>query len=407
MKEKNESSWFLSIDGKTSGPFDSTEIQRMLRAKTIPWSALVCTKEMKSWIPIANAETLTEGIDEELPELPDEMILEDNKRFAEEDSPFKTVETNNQEDGMFVPDVPVNINFDDLSFLKDPPYRKSRPKREFAILKGFVSLFGFLFGILSNIFISSIKYALIIGLILGIVFGALYFWGYLEERRTELNVSVDLPNVDLTVNVPTPTPIPVPKTGTRTVVFPIERCVGTLSISAPGKTPRSGGGKDFGDAIGVIKVPLGYWLCLFATDKGSLDYLGNLNPNDIQVLCILYDISNDDLRHVSHLTGLEVFRAQGDDITNEGLNHLLPLQSLCKLNITDAGITDSGMNIFTKFPNVDEISVKRCSRIGNNGIIRLRVMKKLRMLHAQGTRATSYGKDKIKERLATCKVYVD
>jgi len=414
--EKDESSWYLSIDGKTSGPFDTTEIQRMLRSKTISWSALVCTKEMKSWIPIANAKTLTEGINEELPELPDEMVIEDNKRFADQDYPFEIGEPDNKEEGILVPDVPVNIDIEDLPFLKTLPLKTRKPKRKFAMLKGSVSLFGFLFGILKHIFIISIKYTLIIGIILGVVFGALYFWGYLEERRTEIKgplVSVDLPNVDISLNVPISTPIPiftptpVPKPGTRTVVFPLNRCVGYLKISAPGKTARQGGFKDLGDAIGVVEVPLGYWLCLFATDKGSLDFLEDLNPNDIQVLCILYDIPSDDLRYVSHLTGLEVLRMRGNKITNDVFQYLLPLKSLVKFSISSARITDAGMGQFVKFRKVNEIDIKECKLIGNNGILRLKTMKQLIMVHAQGTRVTSYGKNKLQKELPRCKIYID
>lgn len=131
---------------------------------------------------------------------------------------------------------------------------------------------------------------------------------------------------------------------TRLLRFPAERSCGVLY-------ERSAGSVDYrdwqrlGPARGVREVLLDKAIRLDVKGKGGggLLFLDALLPDDLQAL-YLYEIDDNALKHVEHLSGLNELYLSNTSVSDEGLRLLGKLRGLKRLSIYHTAISDTGLD---------------------------------------------------------------
>ena len=130
---------------------------------------------------------------------------------------------------------------------------------------------------------------------------------------------------------------------TRIIRFPDDKSCGMLFERNKGSVDYRDW-KRLGSARGVREVFLDKAIRLDVHGNGDTDlrFLDKMQPNDFQAL-FMYDVDDDALLHLVHLTGLEELYLSNTTITDAGLQRLSGLTDLQRLYIYHTAITDAGL----------------------------------------------------------------
>lgn len=172
---------------------------------------------------------------------------------------------------------------------------------------------------------------------------------------------------------------PSPPLETRIIRFPAENSCGALYLRAINSADYRDWQK-LGSAKGPREIPLdkALRLDLRGDSQGGITFLEQLQPDDLQAL-FLYDVDDDALAQIGHLTGLQELYLSNTTITDAGLGNLARLTSLQRLYLYHTEITDKGLaNLYP--------------------------LTWLRWLTFSGTKVTEKGLGKLRTALPACKV---
>jgi len=130
---------------------------------------------------------------------------------------------------------------------------------------------------------------------------------------------------------------------TRIIRFPVDQSCGTLYV----RKRESLDYRDWqqlGSARGAKEVYLDKSLRLDVKGGNGTDlsFLAGLQPNDLQSL-FLYNVNDDILPNLVHLTGLQELYISDARISNQGLALLRPLKELQRISIYHTDIGDQGL----------------------------------------------------------------
>ncbi len=165
----------------------------------------------------------------------------------------------------------------------------------------------------------------------------------------------------------------------RIIRFPSDRSCGTLYVRAA-KSVDYRDWQKLGGARGIKEIPLdkGLRLDLRGDGEGEITFLELLQPDDLQSL-FLYDVGDEALARICHLTGLQELYLSNTTVSDEGLKYLDCLTGLKRLYLYHTEITD-------------------------NGLANLYPLTWLRWLTFSGTRVTEKGLGELRAALPDCKV---
>jgi len=158
---------------------------------------------------------------------------------------------------------------------------------------------------------------------------------------------------------------------TRIIRFPDDKSCGMLFERNKGSVDYRDW-KRLGSAKGNREVFLDKSIRLDVHGNGDTDlrFLDKMQANDFQAL-FMYDVDDDALLHLIHLSGLEELYLSNTTITDAGLQRLSGLSGLQRLYIYHTSISDNGLEILTKLKNLKWLT---CSGTGitEDGLNRFR-----------------------------------
>ena len=180
----------------------------------------------------------------------------------------------------------------------------------------------------------------------------------------------------------------------RTINLPANRSIGMLKIRKWDPTSHGVPPHEYlAEARGEVYVPAGQMLGLEIVKGKPVDLspLAELNPTDLQSLSLYHtEVQDTDLRHISHLIGLEQIGLAITNISDEGLKYLSSLKNLKELNLSKTKITDAGLIHLAKLSELEILSLGD-DLITNKGLIQLRDLKNLKVLILKDTKITDEG----------------
>ncbi len=149
----------------------------------------------------------------------------------------------------------------------------------------------------------------------------------------------------------------------RIVHFPKDRSIGILLVldSNSFDTSSYSDWEHLCEATGDVTVPAGKALRLDLGEQidGDLSLLSALEPNDLSMLCCnRVEFADEELKHISHLTGLKDINLYGTGILGTGLKHLSGLKSLERLHLTSTHVGDKELAYLLDLPNLKSLSLE-------------------------------------------------
>ncbi len=217
-----------------------------------------------------------------------------------------------------------------------------------------------------------------------------------------------------------PPPIPAKLQG-RTLHFPADHSLGALKVRKVGST-RIQDWQQSSDAKGDVGMMQGMeaMLQIGADAVGDLSSLDALPPDALQEIVFeKTDVSDDQLAHLAHLTGLVGLNLDETSVSDAGLAHLADLKSLEKLalggtRVTDSGlarleemtslkklwlhnthITDAGLSHLTALPHLERLILSKTG-VTDAGLAELAKIPTLQVLVLQATEISDGGLETIK-----------
>lgn len=182
--------------------------------------------------------------------------------------------------------------------------------------------------------------------------------------------------------------VPVAHAAGWTVVrFPSES-IGRYSFVRPAADPEND--EVFikeNSAVGIIKVPTGYFLRLQLNYNGSHNtkFILQLPPNIVRNLtCRDLEIGDNAVADLCTQRELRVLNLQGLDLTDKGIKSLGHLTKLCRLNISDTLVTEKGLAVLRNMPVLEYLNLSRI-KFGDAVAERLYPLKSLYHLDLTGT----------------------
>ena len=165
--------------------------------------------------------------------------------------------------------------------------------------------------------------------------------------------------------------ITLAEANTQVVRFPKDRSMGMLYVLDASQLDTAGSSdwERLCEATGDVTVPAGKALRLDLTKEasGDLSPLSALRPDDLTVLrCYGVVMADEQLQHISDLTGLQEINLLGTGILGTGLKYLVKLKSLERL-------------------------VLHSTRVGDNELAHLANLPSLKRLYLSGTQTTDAG----------------
>ncbi len=211
---------------------------------------------------------------------------------------------------------------------------------------------------------------------------------------------------------------PASKPG-RTLRFPEDRSLGAISIRDVGDHEyHSSDWESYGLALGTVEIPEGKEVYLRVSRDGAKDLspLTQLHPDDLVFLsCYNLPVSDDELRSIAHLTGLNALDLMMTGISDQALIHLKNLNSLeflslgfnrikgkefgClgemkslkTLNLSgNREITDKGLANLPHFPALETLDLYY-SKITDAGLEQIAGLTTLKRLDLTSTQTTNDG----------------
>jgi hypothetical protein len=131
----------------------------------------------------------------------------------------------------------------------------------------------------------------------------------------------------------------------RLVQFPASHSMGALFVRRIFADGDYAPWESWGNAQGVVAVPVGRELRLNVTPQASTDLspLAVLGSDDLQYLQLSSTrVNNAGLAHLSKLTGLRVLWLYDTPVSDAGLVHLRGLTGLRVLNLRSTLVTSAG-----------------------------------------------------------------
>jgi len=170
-----------------------------------------------------------------------------------------------------------------------------------------------------------------------------------------------------------------PPVESRVIRFPSDKSYGVLYLRAINSVDYRDW-QELGAAKGVREVPLdkGVRLDVRGDREGTMTFLEPLQPDDLQAL-FLYDVGDEALAQICHLTGLQELYLSNTTVSDDGLKYLNNLIGLKRLYLYHTEITD-------------------------NGLANLHSLTWLRWITFSGTRVTEKGLGELRAALPNCKV---
>ena len=206
--------------------------------------------------------------------------------------------------------------------------------------------------------------------------------------------------------------------GPRIIHFPSDRSMGMLYILDANQVDASSDDdwEPLCEATGDVTVPFGKATRLDLSKEAinDLSPLSVLQPDDLTMLhCQGVEIADDQLKHISHLTGLNNIDLNGTNILGTGLKYLAGLKSLRKLwlscthvgdnelsyllnfplleglGLSDTPTTNDGMVVVGKITSLEVLSLS--AGVGDEGLAHLKGLKNLRWLSVGDRGVTDKG----------------
>jgi len=182
--------------------------------------------------------------------------------------------------------------------------------------------------------------------------------------------------------------------GGRVLHFPADRSLGNIKVMEVDMNRRiqlshhtdSVGWRDWGDwmtadnfseAQGDVVIPAGKKAALFLNEKAlkNLSPLLNLKPDDLFMLTNIMPnwntnivVSNDGMKHISHLTGLKILWFNNVMAANESMQHITKMRSLEMLR-PPKGLTNRGLFYIARMGSLKRLYLQE-SRVSNVGVNR-------------------------------------
>jgi hypothetical protein len=138
----------------------------------------------------------------------------------------------------------------------------------------------------------------------------------------------------------------------REICFPAEPFCGTVYLRDRDSLNFSQWRK-FGPAKGCLEVGADQAVRLDVKAAGAveLSQMEKIQPNDLQAL-YLYEIADDDLESIAHLTGLEELYLSGTRLTDAALRGIHRLSNLKRIYLYQTVITDLGLVHLARLPGL-------------------------------------------------------
>ncbi|MFC1637083.1 M56 family metallopeptidase, partial [Planctomycetota bacterium] len=148
----------------------------------------------------------------------------------------------------------------------------------------------------------------------------------------------------------------------RIICFPKDQSMGMLYVLDWDKLDTSSYSEwePLCEATGNVTIPTGKALRLeLNKDAGDdLSSLSALKPNDLQILmCHRVEILDDELIHLSGLTGLQELHLSSTEILGTGLKYLTKLKLLRELNIGNTHVGDKELAYLANLPSPDHLNL--------------------------------------------------
>jgi internalin A len=150
--------------------------------------------------------------------------------------------------------------------------------------------------------------------------------------------------------------------GSHIIHFPPDRSMGMLYILDADRVDTSSydDWEPLCEAKGDVAVPAGKKLRLNLSKEAADDLspLSTLRPDDLTMLyCFRVEIDDDQLRHVSHVTGLEEINLNGTNILGTGLKYFVKLKSLKGLSLNNTHVGDNELAYLSDLPSLKYINL--------------------------------------------------
>lgn len=101
-------------------------------------------------------------------------------------------------------------------------------------------------------------------------------------------------------------------------------------------------------------------------------------------------LTDDGLKHVIGLQGLQRLTLGGTQVSDQGLKNLGELPSLVALNLNGTLVSDDGVKALNSFPSLSHIFLAD-TRVGDEGLKNAAGISKLAVVHLGGSRVTGAG----------------
>jgi hypothetical protein len=176
----------------------------------------------------------------------------------------------------------------------------------------------------------------------------------------------------------------------RVLRFPTHRSMGWLRGQQAGLHDPKGGAL-LGDAQGDVAVPAHLDVRLIVESEAARDlsFLTRIQAGDLQdLLLVQTQVTDDQLPHVAHLTGLRLLSLSDTDVTDAALLPLRPLSALRVLHMWWCrGITDAAMPHLLALRGLEHVTLGRSS-VTDAGVARLAEHPSLKLLSLEDCRVT-------------------
>ena len=155
------------------------------------------------------------------------------------------------------------------------------------------------------------------------------------------------------------------------------------------------GWEALGQAKGNVRIPLNKAVRLDISTEASEDIspLAALGPDDIQAITFNWNrcnIDDNDLQHLSGLTGLKYLGLSSTQIKGPGLLHLSGLKSLEAVRLGRTEISDDSLKHLAGFKSLKRIGL-RGAKVTDAGLVHLRNLSSLERISLESTGISGKG----------------
>lgn len=187
------------------------------------------------------------------------------------------------------------------------------------------------------------------------------------------------------------------QTKTRVIHFPKDRSMGLVHVGELRTLDPLWwqGWEAVGQAKGNVRIPLNKAVRLDISTEASEDIspLATLGPDDIQAITFNWNrcnINDNDLQHLSGLTGLKYLGLSSTQIKGPGLLHLSGLKSLEALHLGRTEISDDSLKHVARLKSLKRL-VLSSTKVTDAGLVHLRNLSSLERLSLESAGISGKG----------------